>query len=81
MADISGAENVSLACGRRIEDGIIVWIELNQWLRYCRLNQVSYFRKIAGKPHNFIGGDPVPRLNPRIHQNALDLIENKPRQY
>jgi hypothetical protein len=81
MADISGAENVCFALGCRVEDRIIIWIELSQRFHDDGLNQVSDFRKIAGKTHDLIGGDPVPRLNARIEQHALDLIKNEPRQY
>ena len=81
MADISCAENVCLALGCRVEDRIVIRIELSQRFHDDGLNQVSDFRKIAGKAHDLIGGDPVSRLNARIQQNPLDLIENKPRQY
>jgi hypothetical protein len=80
MANISRAQNVRIAVGSRVKDGVVIWIGQRHWLDDRRFDQVRSFSEIACEPLRLLSCYPVPYLNPRVEKYAFDLIENVPRQ-
>ncbi len=78
---VEGAQNIRHAIRSGVEHGIIGRIGQSYGCDYDRSStQVSGISQIADKARRFQGGDPIPRLNPRIQQYPFDLVENEPRK-
>jgi len=80
MPGIPGAQDVRLPVCSRVQHSVVVRVGERDGLEYPWLNEMRHLRESSCEAICLVGGDSIPKLNPRVKQHPLNLVENEPRQ-